>query len=71
MAFLLGAVGPGSADVLGGFKQLRRNDLQMGQLLGTAFSAPQNARICQIADNTSDAGVVPHLAAPGPVAQLV
>ena len=43
----------------------------MGQLLGTAFSAPQNARIGQITDNTTDAGVVPHLARSGPVALFV
>src|SRR5699024_10758940 len=71
MAFLLGAVGPRSADVLGSFKQLRRNDLQMGQLLGTAFSAPQYARIAQITDYTSDAGLVPHLTRAGPVPLFV
>ena len=71
MAFLFGAVGPGSTDMLGSFKQLRRNDLQVGQLLGAAFSAPQNTRIGEIADNATDTGVVPHLTRSCPVALFV
>ena len=43
----------------------------MGQHLGTAFSAPQDAGIGEIANNPPDGGVVPHLAAPGPIAQLI
>ena len=39
--------------------------------MGTAFPAPQNTRIGEITDNTSDAGVVPHLARSGPVALFV
>ena len=71
MALLLGAVGPVCTDVLGRFKELRRNNLQVGQRLGAAFPAPQNARIGEIADNATDAGVVPHLTRSCTVALLV
>ena len=71
MAFLFGAVGPGSTDMLGRFKQLRRNDLQVGQLLGATFPTPQDARISEITDNATDTGVVPHLTRSCPVALFV
>ncbi len=71
MALLLGAVGPVCTDMLGRFKELRRNNLQVGQRLGSAFPAPQNARIGEIADNATDAGVVPHLTRSCPVALFV
>src|SRR5699024_290620 len=55
-------------DALGHLEQLRLNDLQMGQFLGAALAAPQDACIGQIADDASDGGVVPHLPCSGPVA---
>ena len=71
MAFLFGAVGPVCTDVLGRFKELRLNNLQVGQRLGAAFPAPQNARIGEIADNATDAGVVPHFTRSCPVSLFV
>lgn len=43
----------------------------MGQRLGAAFAAAKHPSICQIANDTPDAGVVPLLARPGPVALIV
>src|SRR5699024_4375573 len=68
MAFLHGAASTGGADALGCLEQLRFNDLQMGQLLGAALAAPQDARIGQVTDDAADGGVVPHLPCSGPVA---
>src|SRR5699024_10609551 len=58
----------GGADALGRLEQFRLNNLQMGQLLGAAFVAPQDARIGQVTDDAADGGVVPHLPCSGPVA---
>ena len=43
----------------------------MGLSGGTAIAAPKYAGIGEIADDTPDAGVVPFLARPGPVALII
>ena len=64
----IGSVG---TNPLGRLKQFRLNDLQVGQHRGAAFSAAEYAGIGQVTEDTPDGGMVPHLAAPGPVAQVV
>lgn len=60
-ALLFGRVGAGSADMLGGLKELCRDNLQVRQHLGSTIAAAKYAGIGKIADDTPDAGVVPHL----------
>lgn len=43
----------------------------MREHLRTTCAAPQNARIGQVADHATDAGVVPHFTCPCPVAEIV
>ena len=69
--FLFGGVGAGGTNVLCGLKQLRRYDLQMGQRLGAAFAAAKHPGICQIANDTPDAGVMPHFTRSRPIAKII
>ena len=64
-------IGPVGADMLGGLKQLGRDNLQMGQRLGTAFATAENTCISEVTDNSPNGGVVPFLARPRPVAKLI
>ena len=67
-ALLLCGVGTGGTDALGGVKHLLGDQLQVREYLGTAFPAPQNAGVGQVADDTPDGGVMPVLPRSGPVA---
>ena len=60
-ALLFGRIGTGSADMLCGLKEFRRDNLQVQQHLGSAIAAAEYAGIGEVADDTPDAGVVPHL----------
>ena len=60
-------IGPVSTNPLGRLKQFRLDDLQVGQHRGAAFSTAEYAGIGQVTEDAPDGGVVPHLAAPGPV----
>ena len=71
MPFLFGGVGAEGTNVLCGLKQLRRYDLQMGQRLGAAFAATKHPGICQIANDTPDAGVMPHFTRSRPIAEAI
>lgn len=64
-------IGPIGTNPLSCLKQFRLDDLQVGQHRGAAFSAAEYAGIGQVTEDAPDGGVVPHLAAPSPVAQLV
>ena len=64
-------IGPVSTNPLGLLKQFRLDDLQVGQHRGAAFPAAEYAGIGQVTEDAPDGGVVPHLAASGPVAQVV
>ena len=59
------------ANMLGSFVHFRRYDLQMTQHFRAAFAASQDTGISQVTDDPPDGGVVPVLAAPRPVAQLI
>ena len=52
-------------------EQLRRDDLQVGQHLGAAVTAAKHPGIGEVANDSPDAGVVPHLTRSCPVAELV
>ena len=69
-ALLFGRIGTGSADMLCGLKEFRRDNLQVQQHLGSAIAAAEYAGIGEVADDTPDAGVVPHLTRSCPVACL-
>ena len=69
--FMFGGVGAGGTNVLCGLKQLRCYDLQMGQRLGAAFAAAKHPGICQIANDTPDAGVMPHFTRSRPIAKII
>ena len=68
---VLACIGASRADALCRFKQLRFYDLQVGQRLGAAFAASKHAGISQIANDTPDAGMVPHFTCSRPIAEIV
>ena len=57
--------------MLCGLKQLWRYDLQVGQRLGSAFAAAKHPGICKIANDTPDAGVMPHFTRSRPIAEVI
>ena len=54
-ALLFGRIGTGSADMLCGLKEFRRDNLQVQQHLGSAIAAAEYAGIGEVADDTPDA----------------
>ena len=44
---------------------------QVGQRLGAAFAAAKYPSICQIANDTADAGVMPHFTRSRPIAEVI
>lgn len=64
-------IGPVGANPLGRLKQFRFNDLQVGQHRGAAFPVAEYAGIGQVTEDAPNGGVVPHLGAPSPIAQVV
>ena len=69
--FLFGGVGTGGTNVLCSLEQLLFYNLQVGQRLGAAFAAAKHPGICQIANDTPDAGVMPHFTRSRPVAEVI
>ena len=57
--------------MLCGLKEFRRDNLQVQQHLGSAIAAAEYAGIGEVADDTPDAGVVPHLTRPCPIPELI
>lgn len=51
-ALLFGRIGTGSADMLCGLKEFRRDNLQVQQHLGSAIAAAEYAGIGEVADDT-------------------